>query len=71
MEQLNMTTKQLNKLTPGTYVIWTRPGEYMCGVVSARPDMNNQTPHYIIDWADGQQTDGRDDAAICHVEVCK
>lgn len=60
-----MTTKEFNKLNPGTRVAWTRAGEDGCtGVVSKRPDLNYDAPHYMIDWADGLQTDGRDFRAL-------
>ena len=64
-----MTTQELNRLVPGTYVKYEANSCTLTGVVTVRPDLNNDVPHYVIDWADGEQTDGRDVSALTYVEV--
>lgn len=65
-----LTTKRCNTLKPGTVCRWSRPGDPPAtGKISVRPDINNDKPHHVIEWEDGQITDARDDWALEHVEV--
>lgn len=63
-----MTPAKLAALPVGTRLMWTRPGDrVMYGTIVQQPEQNYRAPHYMIEWEDGQRTDGRDDAALQYV----
>lgn len=65
-----MTVREVKESEIGSRVRWDRENdEPIAGVIVSRPDLNFTPPHRMIQWDDGEFTDGRDCWALEHVRA--